>query len=114
VTAPLLPGERVIVVEIGDPGPQVVQVGDDSAAVPVFVPGTGSGGSGGGAHAAQVDVPAPTLLVQAQHNLPWRPAGVLCIDTLDQIVEPAFISWPDAGITEITFGVPFTGTVYLS
>jgi hypothetical protein len=59
-------------------------------------------------------VSAPSLLVQAQHGLGFVPAGVMCVDPEGQIVEPAKITNPQLGITEVTFGFPFTGTVYLS
>lgn len=59
-------------------------------------------------------VDAPTTLVQVVHGLTFPPAGVLCIDTQGQIVEPATVSNPASGVTEVTFGFPFTGTVYLS
>lgn len=64
MTAPLLPGEQVVVVEVGDPGPEVVQVGHDSSTVPVFVPGTAVGGAARLDDLLDVDAPvgAPGLL----------------------------------------------------
>lgn len=57
---------------------------------------------------------APVLLVQVQHGLDFRPAGVVCVESDGALIEPESITWPAAGITEITFGVPFAGTVYVS
>jgi hypothetical protein len=61
-------------------------------------------------------VGAPAELVQVLHGLPFPPAGVLCIDTQSEIVEPDSITNPSTGITEITFGrgFLFTGTIFLS
>ncbi|GAA4992624.1 hypothetical protein WHI96_07960 [Pseudonocardia tropica] len=59
-------------------------------------------------------VSAPTSLVQITHDTSWTPAGVLCIDTLDQITEPASITHPQPGVTEVAFGVDFTGRIFLS
>ncbi len=56
---------------------------------------------------------APTLLVQIVHGLPFVPAGVRCVDP-QGITEPAAITTPATGVTEVAFGSPFTGTVYLS
>lgn len=59
-------------------------------------------------------VSAPTLLVQIQHGLPFRPAGVQCIDTSGDTVEHDGVTHPLPGITEVTFGAPFTGAINLS
>lgn len=61
------------------------------------------------------DWSAPTLLVQVQHGLPYPPAGVLVRDGDGVIVDPADITHPLPGITEITFGVPIgPATAWLS
>lgn len=58
---------------------------------------------------------SPVMLVQIIHNLPYKPAGIVCIATGDAA---PLIGWsvahPAAGITEVTFGVPFTGDIYVS
>jgi hypothetical protein len=59
-------------------------------------------------------VSAPTDLVQITHGLGFVPAGVTCIDTQGDIVEPASVAYPTPGVTEVGFGFSFTGTIYLS
>lgn len=58
-------------------------------------------------------VSSPTLLVQVVHGMPVKPAGVRCIDPAG-LVEPATVTDPAAGVTEVTFGNPFTGQIILS
>jgi hypothetical protein len=55
-------------------------------------------------------------LVQMNHGLPFKPAGILCLDTNTPAltVEYATVSHPSTGITELTFGFPFTGSIFLS
>lgn len=38
------PGEQVQVIALGEPGPQVVQIGTDSTPTPIYVPAPGVGG----------------------------------------------------------------------
>lgn len=75
----------------------------------------GPPGEAGGALAFSVAVTNQTL-VQLLHGLTFRPAGIVCLDTATPAnqVEYASISYPAAGITELTFGFPFNGTVYVS
>jgi hypothetical protein len=85
---------------LGPPGPQGLQ---------------GVPGDPGGALASSVTVTNQTL-VQINHGLPFKPAGIICLDTATPAnpVEYATISYPVAGITELTFGFPFTGTIFVS
>lgn len=53
-------------------------------------------------------------LVQVNHGLAFKPGGIICIDTNGVLIDYGAISYPAVGIVEITFGFPFTGTVYLS
>jgi hypothetical protein len=55
----------------------------------------------------------PAQLVQVVHGLPFLPAGVRCRDP-QGLVEPADITHPAPGVTEVTFGTPFTGTITVS
>lgn len=58
---------------------------------------------------------APASLVLINHGIPnWKPAGVMCIDTLGSVNEFEYIAYPASGIVEITFGADFSGTIYLS
>lgn len=57
---------------------------------------------------------SPALLVQVQHGLSFKPAGVVCLENDGAVIEYAAITHPAAGITELTFGVPFVGVVYVS
>lgn len=87
----------------GPPGP----------AGPQGIPG--AAGDAGGSLAFSVTATNQTL-VQLNHGLTFKPAGIVCLDTATPAnsVEYATISYPAAGITELTFGFPFTGTVYVS
>jgi len=54
-------------------------------------------------------------LVQIHHGLPFRPAGITCLDSIGRTVEYDTVSHPVAGITEVTFGHSFgPGTILLS
>jgi hypothetical protein len=71
--------------------------------------------AGGGGTGIEKVVSSPTTLVQIVHNLPYKPGGVICIDSLDVITEPDKITHPEAGVTEISFGSMFgPGKIYLS
>ena len=52
--------------------------------------------------------------MQVLHDLSWSPAGVLCRDTLGQLTEPDDVTYPLPGVTEVRFGAPFTGDIYVS
>lgn len=74
----------------------------------------GGGGGSGGPEAFTATVSAPTTLVQITHGLGFRPSGVICTDTLDNEVFWSTKTDPQPGVTELTFGFPFTGTITLS
>jgi len=59
-------------------------------------------------------VPVPVFLVQVIHDLGFYTAGVIAIDTQGYEVEYSAVSYPSIDITEVTFDVPFSGTIYLS
>lgn len=56
----------------------------------------------------------PVTLVQITHGLTFDPAGVTAVDTQDAVTEHDTISHPLPGVTELTYGAPFAGVVYLS
>ena len=56
----------------------------------------------------------PAYLHQIQHDLGFRPAGIICLEPHGGQIEYDTIKHPELGITEVTFGVPFAGTIYLS
>jgi len=57
---------------------------------------------------------SPALLVQIQHGFLFKPAGVVAVENDGYSTEWATLSHPATGITELTFGVPFSGVVYVS
>jgi hypothetical protein len=83
--------------------------------LPVAGPPGPSGPPGVSTNASCVwPVPVPVYLVQVQHNLGFYPAGVTAIDTSGFALEYAGVSYLSTSITEVTFDVPFSGTIYLS
>lgn len=57
---------------------------------------------------------SPAYLHQVQHGLPFKPAGVTCLDTDGAQVEYSDITHPAPGVTEVTFGVLIAPTIHLS
>ena len=56
----------------------------------------------------------PAMLHQVNHGFLYKPSGIICYDA-DGLRIPFFeVAYPAVGITEITFGVPVTPTIYLS
>lgn len=105
------PGRGVASAVVDDNGHLQLTYTDGTTADAGFVGGA-SGGGGNVAFAHTVS--APASLVQLLHDLPFAPAGVLCVDTQGQIVEPAAKTDPAPGVTELTFGFGFTGQIQLS
>jgi hypothetical protein len=70
--------------------------------------------SGEGGSVAYVQTVINQSLVQLNHGLPFQPAGITCIDTNGVTTDFGAITYPMTGTCEITFGFPFTGTIYLS
>jgi hypothetical protein len=56
----------------------------------------------------------PVALVQVIHGFSFKPAGVVCLEPDGTEIEYSTITHPLPGVTELLFGVPFTGTVYVS
>lgn len=56
----------------------------------------------------------PATLHHIVHNLPYPPAGVICHDADGSTLLGFAVSHPNAGVTEVAFGVPVTPTIYLS
>lgn len=96
VMAPLLPPSVVVVPVQGPPGP-VGPPGDTVASL---------------AFTQNVTPSMTTVLIN--HNLPFQPAGILCLDTTGDTVLGATVTHPQAGWIELQFGAPFNGTVFLS
>ncbi|GAA3230740.1 hypothetical protein GCM10017691_23970 [Pseudonocardia petroleophila] len=103
-------GQNVLVVEAG---PQVIldqgRLGPPGPAGPPGPPGD-SEATLAFVHPQVV----PVLTVQILHGLVFQPAGVICIDSQGDVVEFGTITYPQVGVVELTFGVPFSGTVRLS
>lgn len=97
MTSPVVP-EALVFPVVGSPGEQ--GPAGDSVAVLSY----------------QHTQTSPAMLVQIVHNLPFPPAGIVCQDTgvPALTVEYATVTYPLAGVIELTFGLPFTGTIYLS
>lgn len=72
--------------------------------------GGGDGGAGGWMH----EQATPVLLVQIVHQLTYSPAGIIAKDTLGNQIEHDEVSWPEPGIMEIRYGVPFSGVINIS
>lgn len=53
-------------------------------------------------------------LVQINHGLIFQPAGIICIDNNGVVTDFGAIAYPMSGTCEITFGFPFSGTIFLS
>lgn len=78
----------------------------DNVPGPPGPPGT----SGGSFTHAQM---TPALVWMITHDLDYRPAGVITVDSAGSEVEGA-VSYPADNIVRIDFAVPFSGTAYLS
>lgn len=57
---------------------------------------------------------APLAVFTITHPLPFPPAAVLAIDSLDDIMEFDTVEYPTSTTVRLTFGVPFSGVVRLS
>lgn len=83
--------------------------------VPVVGPPGPRGPAGTSTNASVVwPVPVPVFLVQVTHDLGFYPAGVLAIDTGGSPVEYASLTYVSIDIAEVSFDVPFSGTIYMS
>lgn len=95
VTPPPAPGIAVVPVQ-GPPGPQGPP--GDTAQTLYFV------------HVQST----PATLVQIRHGLKFPTAGIVCLESDGTQIEYQAVTYPTPGITELAFGVSFTGTIYLS
>lgn len=57
---------------------------------------------------------SPAQLLLIHHHFLFQPAGILCIESDGGVLEYDTVFYPQTGYIELTFGVPFVGTVYLS
>jgi hypothetical protein len=94
--APPLPPSVVVVPVQGPPGPAGPP--GDSVAALSFV--------------QNVTPSMTTVLIN--HNLPFQPAGVLCLETTGATVLGATVTHPQTGWIELQFGAPFSGNIFLS
>lgn len=111
-----------IVVTVDPPPIPTIQVSPPAAPSVTLVPVVGPPGPQGPAGTSGVSTNAscvwpqstPTYLVQVVHNLGFYPAGITAIDTAGDAVEFANVVYPSTSITEVSFDVLFSGTIYLS
>ena len=83
--------------------------------VPVVGPPGPRGPAGTSTNASVVwPVPVPVFLVQVIHDLGFYPAGILAVDTGGSPVEYASLNYISIDIAEVSFDVPFSGTIYMS
>lgn len=105
---PLAP-QAIVLPIVGPTGSQGEQ-GDVGPQGPAGPPG-----DAGTALSFVQSVSSPSLSVEINHNLPFYPAGITCLETDGS---PALlgvtVSYPSVGSVALTFGVPFTGDIYLS
>lgn len=94
--APPMGGNTLVLPVVGPPGPQ----GPPGDTVDVLAYGP-------------VSV-TNQALVQINHRLIFQPAGIICIDNNGVVTDFGAIAYPMQGTCEITFGFPFSGTIYLS
>lgn len=98
--------------------PSIVTVVRDPGVVTVAAVGVqGERGEQGpvggtGLMAEEYTSSAPALLHQFNHGLTFKP-NVTCWEAGD-LIEPATITHPAPGVTEVTFGVPVAVTIYAS
>lgn len=84
--------------------------------VPVQGPPGPAGPPGGSSSALSFvqNVTPSMTTVLINHNLPFQPAGILCLETTGDTILGATVTHPQAGWIELQFGAPFNGVVYLS
>jgi hypothetical protein len=110
VMAPPIAGADVLVLPVAGAQGPIGPLGPIGPQGPQGVPG-----DAGAALAFVQTVSSPSLNVQVNHGLPFRPSGIVCLET-DGTPTPLGIgvSYPSLGQVQLIFGVPFTGTIYLS
>lgn len=112
-------GELVFFTELGDYDLyyEFPQEGGTTVRVTVEDDGSDPGGPGDGRalgykHTQNTSVNALSI----SHGLDFRPAGIVCLDTLGAQVDQDRVAYPAPGVIEIFFGegFDFAGNVYLS
>jgi hypothetical protein len=101
------------------PIPSIVMAPEDPSLVIVPVAGPqgpkGDTGDSSTSLAYTYTTSNPAMLHQIHHNLPFNPGGVTCLDSSDGLPLLGFtVAHPSVGITEVTFGVAVTPTIFLS
>lgn len=112
-----LPFEFPSIVTVSPPMiPQLVMAppiaGDTVTVLPVVGPKGDTGGTGEMGYVYSSS--APAMVHQIRHNLTFKPGGITCLDTDGSSLLGFSVSHPMLGITEVSFGVAVTPTVYLS
>lgn len=109
-----------VVVQVVPPGVPTFQAPALSPAALAVVPVQGPAGPQGPpgdsssalAYVQNVTPSMTTVLIN--HNLPFQPAGILCLDTTGATILGATITHPQDGWIELVFGAPFGGLIFLS
>jgi hypothetical protein len=108
-----------VTIQVVAPNKPTVRVAPPSPASLALVPVQGPAGPAGppGDSVAALSfvqnvTAQSTILINT--GLPFKPAGITCIDTAGDTVYGATITYPAAGFIEIQFGVQFSGVIYLS
>lgn len=101
------------------PAPTLRMAGLPSGSVRIFPiqgpPGPqGPPGDSSSALAFVQNVAPSMTTVLINHNLPFQPAGILCLETTGATILGATITHPQPGWIELQFGAPFSGSIFLS
>lgn len=108
VAPPVLPAVRV-----APPSPTSVVVLPVAGPTGPQGPPGDSAGLFGFVHTQGSVWPANTPL-PITHGFTYKPAGIVALESDGEQIEYATITHPSTGVTELTFGVGFAGTIYLS
>ena len=109
VMGPPIAGSDVIVLPVA--GRQGME-GPQGAVGPIGP--KGPPGDDSTARSFQQVVSSPSMDLQIIHGLSYKPSGIICTESDGFNMEYDVVTHPMPGVTELTFGVGFTGTVYLS
>lgn len=85
-------------------------------AVPVQGPqgAQGPAGDSAAALAFTYTTSSPAMVHQIHHGLSFKPAGIVAQDADGTTFIGWTVTYPAPGITEVSFGIPVTPTIYLS
>jgi len=109
-----------VTIQVVAPDKPTVRVAPPSPASLAVVPVQGPAGPAGppGDSVAALsfvqNVTPSVTTVLINHNLPFQPAGILCLETTGATILGATVTHPQAGWIELEFGAPFNGVIYLS